>query len=168
MKKVKSLLISIFSAVVVCVFVSVSEAKVPHRVTAQIEGAYLTPYYTITNSWVTYDKGIAYIGIDTQGDCRTHYIPKCYDHFDPPNYRWHECYDVPHVYCRNERGYFALPVDKIIYDGKTRLKYIENGSYVTIARWEGIPFFKSWHLRDHVKIAVGPDLLEASLLIFEP
>ncbi len=165
----KGLLISLISIVIICVFISISEAKVPDRVTGAIsDGYHLTAYYTIVDSWITYKNGIAYIGIDTQGDCRGYYIPDCHDHFYPPHHPWRECREVRRVDCRNERGYFALPADKIIYDGKKRLKYIENGKHLTIAKWSRIPLFGGWKLRDYVKIAVGRDFLEASLLIFEP
>jgi hypothetical protein len=162
----KGFLISLISVVIISLFISISEAKVPYRVTGEIaDGYHLTAYYTIVDSWITYNNGIAYIGIDTQGDCRGYYIPDCHDHFYPPHH-WRECRDVRRVDCRNERGYFKLPADKIIYDGKKRLKYIENGKYLTVAKWSRIPLFGGWKLRDYVKIAVDRDLLEASLLIF--
>ncbi|MBI3017944.1 MAG: hypothetical protein HYY62_08170 [Deltaproteobacteria bacterium] len=135
------------------------------------EGIFMVPTYDIVHTDLTYEKGIAYIVLDTEGDCRTQPVRRCRDysagrHYDP---FFQDCWIDFELACNHQTGYYPLPADAVIFDGKTRLKFIRDGQYQTIARWDRLPFFPFVRelnvRRENVKIGVSKDLKEATLFI---
>ena len=136
-----------------------------HEVTASLEGAPMTAYYSIVGSGLTVDDGQAYVWVETQGDCYWTYRPRCNNHPYPPDGAWRDCYDEPHMDCRYQTGYFKLNPEDVASDGNKRIKFVREGRYLTIAKRHGFPLFVSYKLRGNTSIAVNDTMTEAKLLI---
>ena len=142
-----------FSILMWCVmfFFSSLSFSATETVEAQAQEPFLTSYYNFSKAGLTYYKGTAYIWVKTKA---------------PKDWPARECDDeLDRIHCRAETGYFALPSDAVIFDGKKRLKYIRNGRYVTLAKLEGFPFFKTWEMENNVQITVEDYFPAASLVI---
>ncbi len=164
--------------VLVLFFVSFAPALVlakSYSVSAKLdEGIFLVPYYYITDTGLDYHHGIVSIVVHTEGDCRAEPIQRCREFYPghpyPPNDPyWHRCYIDYEPRCNHQIGYYPLPADAVIFDGDTRLKFIRDGQYQTIARWDRaplFPFIRELNVRQkNVKISVSQDLKEATLFV---
>lgn len=153
-------------------FISTSVFAKWHFVSAKLdEGIFMVPYYHVTHTNLDYDNGVAFIVVHTQGDCRTQPVQRCRNH--SPGYghtpSWRECWVEYEVSCNHQTGYYPLPTDAVIFDGGTRLKFVQDGQYQTIARWDRFPLFPFVrHLnvrRENARIGVSQDLKEATLFV---
>src|SRR3989338_1721897 len=169
MKFKKFLVVALF----VVSFVPASLFAKSYSVSTKLdEGIFMVPTYDIVHTDLAYDNGVAYIVIDTEGDCRTQPVRRCRDFnstghiYDP--YR-EECRIDFELECNHQTGYYPLPTDAVIFDGKTRLKFIRDSQYQTIARWDRLPFFPFVRTlnvrRENVKIGASEDIKEATLFV---
>lgn len=108
-----------------------------HVVSVAAEELPLKPEYTMAKYDVeTHEDNSVTILVTTEGDCEKPPIPFCTDPRSDG-----ECKSYYHSYCEHEILRYPLPPDQVIFDGNKRLKYIEDGHYLTIARHDRYPFF---------------------------
>jgi hypothetical protein len=89
-----------------------------------------------------------------------------YDHHN--GYHYHEsCGYEPVTYCNTQKGHFPLPADKIIFDGKKRVKFIGEGNYQTIGRhnrkWYKLWLGRTWQFTDNVNFNIAKDYSKVTL-----
>lgn len=136
------------------------------------EGSLMTPRYRVTGTDIGCDEKskTAYLVVYSEGDCEWSTSPRCQDVFAPDHsWMYRDCWNEVEKTCQKETGFYPLPQDQVIFDGDTRLKYVGNSQYDTIARKDRIwffPFKRQWNLkRDHCTVSISEDLREATLRI---
>lgn len=127
-------------------------------VQAVVQEPLVSSLYTLTQAGITYEDGNAYIWIEAKAPEEDFPVRRCSD----------EDRRRSQVHCLYQYGSFLLPQDSVIFDGRKRLKYIRDGHYITIAKLEGVPFFKKWKVYDNVTFSVDEYFEDAGMIVTDP
>lgn len=137
-----------------------------HVISAPLQNARLKPEYSFAKYDVeTHKDNSSTIVVTTQGDCDKSYAMGGCNRYDADG----RCIDLYDFHCEHEKLYYALPKDKVIFDGDTRLKYIGDGLYLTIARHDRNPFFplfRQWNFYNITYMQFGDNASTLDFLLF--
>ena len=148
--------------------VAQEKPEFPIRVTGELWGAPLTPHYQIRYGWIGYDAGVAYIGVEAEGDCYRRRVQRCRDSYYPPDRPWRDCWWEYEWQCYRERAYYSLPKDEIALDGYRTLEYVKDDHSIPVATKSRIPVFGGWNLKSNCRLETSEDRSEAYLVIWRP